>query len=140
MDEDALEQFLVDFPALNVTPYSQPTPVPNVPVSTPAGIQNATGASMTLTDTSATLCEVTLVTATSGKIEIWANVDISGDPVTLTTSINGSIVATTTSSLFLFYGTPTAEIAGTYTISLRATTTGSTNIVSSRLMVVGLLN
>lgn len=95
---------------------------------------------MTLTDTSATLCEATLVTTTSGKIGIWASVDASGVPVTLTISINGSVVASTASSLFLFYGTPTAEIAGTYTISLRATTTGSTNIVSSRLMVVGLLS
>jgi hypothetical protein len=81
-----------------------------------------------------------LVTNASGKIGIWASANTSGDPVTLTISINGAIVATSTSSLFLFYGTPTAEIAGTYNITLRATNTGNTNIVSSRLMVAGLLS
>jgi len=54
--------------------------------------------------------------------------------------VNGAVVESSTSSLFLFYSTPTAEAAGTYTVSLKATTTGSTNIVSSRLMVVGLLS
>ena len=142
-DENALEQFLASVAPLNVTPYSlsEPAaPVSNFPVGTPASIQNSTGMSMTLTDTSATLCEATLVTTTSGKTGIWASVEASGDPVTLTISINGAVVATSTSSLFLFYGTPTAEAAGTYNIKLRATNTGSTNIVSSRLMVVGLLS
>ena len=95
---------------------------------------------MTLTDTSATLCEAVLVTSASGKIGIWASANTSGDPITLTISVNGAVVATSTSSLFLFYGTPTVEAAGTYTVSLKATNTGSTNIVSSRLMVVGLLS
>ena len=60
--------------------------------------------------------------------------------MTLTISVNGAVVATTASSLFLFYGTPTAETAGTYNITLRASNTGSTNIVSSRVMAAGLLS
>lgn len=141
-DEDALQQFLASYSTPNLTPYSsqESPPVSFFPVGTPASIQNSTGVSMTLTDTSATLCEATLVTDASGKIGIWASADASGDPMTLTISVNGAVVATTASSLFLFYGTPTAETAGTYNITLRASNTGSTNIVSSRVMAAGLLS
>jgi hypothetical protein len=139
-DEDALEQFLASLPPLNIIPYSQPATVPYFPAGTPDRIQNSTGVSMTLVDTSATLCEATLVTATSGKIGIWASVVMTGSPVTLSLSINGSVVESSASSLFLFYGTPTIETAGTYTIRLSASNVGLTNIVSSRVMAVGLLS
>jgi len=141
-DEDALQQFLASYSMPNLTPYSsqESPPVSFFPVGTPASIQNATGVSMILTDTSATLCEAVLVTTASGKIGIWASANTSGDSMTLTISVNGAVVESSTSSLFLFYGTPTEEAAGTYTVSLKATNTGTTNIVSSRLMVVGLLS
>jgi hypothetical protein len=141
-DEDALEQFLASYSTPNLTPYShsEPAPVPLFPVGTPSSIQFGKGTSTTLITSSMTLCEAALVTNASGKIGIWASVDTSGDPITLTISINGSVVASTATSLFLFYGTPTAETAGTYTITLRATNTGSTNIVSSSVMAVGLLS
>lgn len=146
-DEDALEQFLAGNPVRIIGPScppcgcTEPDLVPYFPVynGPPASMEFDAGVSMTLTDTSATLCEATLVTNTSGKIGIWANVDASGDPITLTISINGSVVESSVSSYYMFHGTQTAVSAGTYIIHFRVSTTGTTNIVSSRLMAVGLL-
>lgn len=145
-DEDALQLFLTGFPSdINVAHppcgCSEASPVPFFPVynGPPASMRFDAGLTMTLTDSSAILCEFVMITDTSGKIGIWATVDASGDPITLTISINGIDIVTTT-SLYIFYGTPTVETAGSYTIRLSGSNTGTTDIASSRLMAVGLLS
>jgi len=144
-DQDAINHFLISFSSSNDVVYSynsEPSPVPFFPLynGPPASMQFGSTTNISLNDSSANLCSITLVTDVSGKVGVWASVDVSGGPVTLQINLDGSIVSSTSSSNFLFYGTPTAQPAGTYTIVLTASTTGVSLISSASLMAVGLLS
>lgn len=119
--------------------YTDPGPMPFFPVynGTPASMQLSTGTYVDLSGSSANLCTVTLVTDASGKLGIWGSIDASGAPFTIQLLLNGIVVAQSSTSPYIFYGTPTYRNPGTYMAILHCSTSGVVEITSSSIMMVG---
>ena len=156
-DATALRMFVIGSPSPPSSPNPGPGPtqtqqpqepcicdeapaVPFFPLynGTPASMQFASITDMSLNATSATLCEVVLVTDTSGKLALWSSIDSSGSAV-IQIVLNGTVVASSSMSNYLFYGSAAPVSPGTNTVTLRAITTESLYIASARLMAVGSL-
>lgn len=148
-DAIALRMFVIGSPSPGPSSIQPQEPcicdeapaVPFFPIynGTPASMQFASITDMSLNATSATLCEVVLVTDTSGKLALWSSIDSSGSAAVIQIVLNGTVVASSSMSNYLFYGSAAPVSPGTYTVSLQAVTTGSLYISSARVMAVGSL-
>lgn len=117
-----------------------PSTMPFFPVygGTPASMNFATAGPVDISGSYATLCFANLTTDVSGRFGIWAEVQSSGDPVTIKIYLGDFVVTQSYFSPYVFYGSEVLP-AGTYTAILEASTVGQVYITSANLMIVGQL-
>lgn len=84
-----------------------------------------------------TLCTATLATDASGKLAIWGTVDASGASFAIKLVLNGTVVAQSFMSPYIFFGTATAMPQGNYTAALQCSTAGFVEIPTASIMMVG---
>ena len=98
---------------------------------TSAGVADISGSNEVLS-------YVQLTTTLPGRIGIWAQIQASGDPVTIKLSLDDDLLTQSYFSPYIFYGTEVLP-PGTYTAYLEASSVGQVYITSSTLMIVGQL-
>jgi len=115
-------------------------PSPFFPVynGAPASMQFSTVSYLDLSGSSADLCSVTLTDA-SGKLGIWGSIDATGAPFTIELVLNGSVVAQSSTSPYIFFGTAAAMPLASYTATLQCSTSGFLEITAASIMMVGSL-
>ena len=119
---------------------SSGVPPPFFPVynGAPASMQFSTVSYLDLSGSSADLCSVTLTDA-SGKLGIWGSIDATGAPFTIELVLNGSVVAQSSTSPYIFFGTAAAMPLASYTATLQCSTSGFLEITAASIMMVGSL-
>lgn len=143
-DPNALLEFINGTRSNSVFPCgcTEPFPMPFFPVynGTPASMQFASTSYTDISDSSANICSITLVTDVSGKLGIWGTLDASGAPFTIELVLNGTIVTQSSTSPYIFFGTAAVMPNGSYTAILRCNTSGFLDIARASIMMVGRLS
>jgi len=119
---------------------STPTTMPFFPVynGPPASMNFTSAGAVDISESNVVLSYVQLTTTLPGRIGIWAQVQASGDPVTIKIILEDDLLTQSYFSPYIFYGTEVLP-PGTYTAYLEAQTVGQVYITSSTLMIIGQL-
>jgi len=104
---------------------------------TPASMAFGSASYLDLSSESMTLCTSMLTTDISGKLAIWCTLDAKETPFTIELIFNGAVVAQSSASPYIFFGTAEVMPSATYTAILQCTTTGILKIRSASIMMVG---
>jgi len=105
---------------------------------TPASMNFTSAGAVDMSGSNVVLSYVQLTTTEPGRIGIWAQVQASGDPVTIKIVLDDDLLTQSYFSPYIFYGTEVLP-PGTYTAYLEAQTVGQVYITTSTLMIVGQL-
>lgn len=117
----------------------EPFPMPFFPIYNGPQASMAFGSTtnIDLSGELMTLCTATLATDASGKLAIWGTVDASGASFAIKLVLNGTVVAQSFMSPYIFFGTAAAMPQGNYTAALQCSTAGFVEIPTASIMMVG---
>ena len=118
--------------------YSSTSSMPFFPIynGTPASMTFGSASNIDLMD-SAILCTAMLSIDNPGKLAIWANIDAESYPFKIELVLNGTVVAKSSTSPYIIFGTAEQAPPGIYSAALQCSSVGFLTIKSASIMIVG---